>query len=275
MSTINPVIKWAGGKRQLVPLIRDLIPTDYNKYYEPFFGGGALFCDIQPCDSVINDINPMLVNMYEQIKTSPDKICDELFILQDIYNSFDSPVEKDAFYYNIRGQFNEYLDSNKRDVKAAAILIFLNKAGFNGVYRLNSKGHYNVPTAHRKSLNTYDRENIFDLAKLLNSAIILNTDFEEACKSVSEKDFVFFDSPYHDTFDKYQAGGFSEDDHVRLSKLFRELTDRGAYCILTNSNSEFIKDLYKDFEIQIIDVKRMINRDKDNRIGKEILVKNF
>ena len=134
---------------------------------------------------------------------------------------------------------------------------------------------YNVPSAHRKSINIYDNDNIAAMSEVLQKTKIMCGDFAKACEDTKKGDFVFFDSPYYDTFDTYQAGGFSEADHVRLFELFKDLSDKGVYCMMTNSNCEFIKDLYKDFDINVVDVKRMINRDGKNRVGKEVIVTNY
>lgn len=272
-----PVIKWAGGKRQLIPQITQMMPKKFNKYYEPFFGGGALFCELTPISATINDFNKQLIDMYKQIKADPNGVCAALFDLQRQYNEKETMEEKDALYYEFRKLFNEYL-ANDVSIKyslSAALLIFLNKAGFNGLYRVNASGMYNVPSAHRKNVKAYDRDNIMAMSKALKKTKIMCGDFSKACNDAEKWDFVFFDSPYYDTFDTYQAGGFSEMDHIRLFELFKTLSDNGVYCMMTNSNYDFIKNLYKDFNIKVIDVKRMINCDGKNRVGKEVIVTNY
>lgn len=272
-----PIIKWAGGKRQLIPQITKMIPEKFNKYYEPFFGGGALFCELMPVSATINDFNKQLIDMYKQIKTDPNGVCNALFDLQHQYNEKETIEEKDALYYEFRKSFNDYLIGNI-DIKyslQAALLIFLNKAGFNGLYRVNASGMYNVPSAHRKNVKAYDRDNIMAMSKALKKTKIMCGDFAKACNDAEKEDFVFFDSPYYDTFDTYQAGGFSETDHIRLFELFKALSDKGVYCMMTNNNCDYIKNLYKDFNIKIVDVKRMINCDKKNRVGKEVIVTNY
>lgn len=143
------------------------------------------------------------------------------------------------------------------------------------MYRVNSKGFFNVPPAHRKSLNIYSQDNIKDVSKLLKKCTIVHGDFEAACKDAKKGDFVFFDSPYYNTFDAYQTGGFSKNEHKRLAKLFKKLTDKSVFCLLTNSNTDFIKTLYKDYTIEKISVKRMINSNGNNRTGIEVIVTNF
>ena len=184
--------------------------------------------------------------------------------------------QKDNDYFLAkRKEFNNCLISEEHSVRSAALFIYLNKAGFNGLYRMNSKVLFNTPSGKKEKFNLFDRDNFDNVSKLLKNVTILSGDFEEACKTAKEGDFVFFDSPYYNTFDTYQAGGFSVEDHVRLSKLFKKLTKKGVKCLLTNSNENFIKDLYKDFDIRVIDVKRMINCDGTKRTGQEIIVKNY
>ncbi len=260
---MTPVVKWAGGKRQLLPYLE--LPKNYNTYYEPFIGGGALFCSIAPKRAVINDLNAQLMNVYTQIKKRPEAVLSALSVLQDIYNSIE---DKDAFYYHVRDMYNQQIEDQTPE--AAALLVFLNKAGYNGLYRVNASGKFNVPPAHRKTLNAYDRDNIMALSVALKNTKILCGDFEVACRGIKPGDFVFFDSPYYDVFDSYQAGGF--DDHERLCNLFKKLTDRGVYCILTNNDCDYIRKLYKDYTIVAVDVKRMINSDSKNRKGKEVII---
>lgn len=254
-----------------------MMPTHFDRYYEPFFGGGALFCELTPASATINDRNKQLVNMYEQIKTNPDGVCAALYDLQRQYNEKETMDEKDALYYEFRKSFNDCL-ANNADTNhslSAALLIFLNKAGFNGLYRINTSGMYNVPSAHRKTVKAYDKANIMAMSKALQQTRILCGDFAEACKDAKEGDFVFFDSPYYDTFDTYQAGGFSEADHVRLFELFKDLSNKGVYCMATNNNCEFIRSLYQNYHIKSTNVRRSINCDGENRTGKEVIITNY
>ena len=271
----TPLVKWAGGKRQLLPEIYERMPKAYNKYYEPFFGGGALFFDLAPKNATINDTNTQLINLYRQVKQSPQDVLDEALKLQDKFNELENTEEKNELYYTVRSAYNRNVKADAETAESAAQFLFLNKAGFNGIYRVNGKGEFNVPSGHRKLLKICDKENLFKVAKALANVEIYNTDFEEVARKAGEGDFVFFDSPYHQTFDKYQASGFTEEDHKRLANLFRELTEKGVYCILTNSDTELMKELYGQYHLSVIDVKRMVNRDAKNRVGKEIVVTNF
>lgn len=270
-----PVIKWVGGKRQLLDQIKDRMPAHYNRYFEPFFGGGALFFHLAPETAIINDFNSQLINMYSQIKSNLTSFINLIDRYQLQYNILSTTQEKANYYYNIRSLYNDNIKKNNMSIESAAQFIFLNKSGFNGLYRVNKKGEYNVPCAKRDKLNLYDPENIKKVSNLLSKATLLCVDFETACQDAKKDDFVFFDSPYFDTFDTYQSGGFSENDHIRLAALFRRLTDKGVKCMLTNSNTDFVKNLYADYEIDVVGVKRMVNRDSNNRVGQEIIVRNY
>lgn len=234
-----------------------------------------MYFAVQPEKAIVNDANSQLVNMYVQLKNNPKEVLDSLHSMQDNYNFFEDGQKRELFYYDSRKRFNELISKGILNVETAVLVIFLNKAGYNGLYRVNTKGGYNVPWGKKKMLNAYNEENILGVAEQLQRSDILNGDFEKACKNAKKGDFVFFDSPYYNTFDTYQAGGFGEDSHRRLADLYRELTRKGVYCMLTNSNTDFIKDLYKDYTIEIVDVKRAINRDSTKRTGQEIIVTNY
>ena len=273
--TISPVVKWAGGKRQMISTLLSLMPKHFNKYYEPFFGGGALFCSIKPKYAVINDVNLQLMNMYRQIQNNFSNVCRAIDNFQCDYNQKASMDEKDYFYYEMREKFNTIIHSNVSNYISAALLIFLNKSGFNGLYRVNSSGKYNVPPAHKNTLKLYDYKNITELSRLLKQTTIMCGDFANSCKDAVEGDFIFFDSPYYDTFDTYQAGGFSKKDHIRLYELFNILSKKGVHCMLTNNNCEFIKHLYSKYNIMPVNVKRMISCNGKNRVGKEVIITNY
>ena len=264
----KPVVKWAGGKTQLLDELLPLVP-EYDTYYEVFVGGGALFFALKPKKAVLNDFNKQLMNLYKQIKYHNTQLQKQLDILENQH--IDSP----EYYNRKRGEFNEYIIKNEYSLISASLFLYLNKTGYNGLYRLNSNGLFNTPYGKKKKVKLYDKDNMDSVSRLLKGTRLLNGDFEKACKDCKKGDFVFFDSPYYNTFDTYQAGGFSKDDHIRLSSLFDYLTSRGVKCLLTNSNEKFIKDLYKKYDIKVVDVKRMINCDGNKRTGKEIIVKNY
>ena len=266
---ITPVIKWVGGKSQLLDTILPMVPENFGKYYEPFAGGAALFFALKPKKAVLNDFNPQLINLYKQIRNKPEKLKNKLMRLE---KSHDGTKE---FYEQRRAEFNGCLSRHSNSIKSAALMVYLNKAGFNGLYRLNKRGEFNVAFGKRKKVRLFEEENFDCVSNLLKNTELMTGDFEAACKGCKKGDFVFFDSPYFNTFDTYQKDGFSEADHRRLKTLFDELTRKGVYCMLTNSNEQFIKDLYSDYHIKVVGVKRNINRDSSKRTGQEVIITNY
>lgn len=272
---MKPFVKWAGGKTQLIDEIEKRMPETYNNYIESFIGGGALYFYIMPERAIINDKNRQLINCYIQIRDNKEKLIAELEKLEDAFNLLETAEDKAAFFYDIREKFNNNMFNEQLTYIEASYFIFLNKSCFNGLYRTNLRGLYNAPFGKKKKVNCFDVENINAIADQLQKASIYNKDFEEACEEAQAGDFIFFDSPYYDTFDTYQSGGFNEDEHRRLAELYKKLDKKGCYVMLTNSNTDFIKSLYSEFNIDIINVKRMINADASNRKGQEIIVTNY
>ena len=208
-SSVAPFVKWAGGKRQLIPQIRERMPEKYNNYYEPFVGGGAVLFELQPANALINDINKALINTY-------NIICNEADAFLEAVNRLDEEMWEDGkkYYYSVREHYNDKLMKSEYDVELAAL-------------------------------------------------------------------FVFIDSPYAPlnptSFESYTKEGFDIESHKRVAKLYDELTARGCYCMLTNHNTELINELYgnKGYKIDVVSVKRMINSDASNRVGKEVIICNY
>lgn len=279
---ISPFVKWAGGKRQLLEEINKRMPKNYNRYFEPFVGGGAVLFNLQPEDAIINDINSSLINAYRQVKKSPIEL---IKAIEELDNSI--PEDGKAYYYEIRQKYNDKLMQEDFDVELAAMLIFINKHCFNGLYRVNGKGLFNVPYNNSRQAS-YNAENIMDISKYLKTITILDGDFEYACKGAGKGDFIFLDSPYAPlnttTFESYTKEGFDKDSHIRLAELLKELTIKGCHCMLTNHNTEFINKLYNNLfddnskykiYIDVVSVKRMINSDANNRKGEEVIIYNY
>lgn len=272
---IAPFVKWAGGKRQLLTHIRERMPEKFNTYYEPFVGGGAVLFDLLPDNAVINDINKALINAYRQIGTSPDEFL-------DVVNKLDDEMWDDGkkYYYHIREKYNDKLMRQEYDVELAAMLVFINKHCYNGLYRVNAQGLFNVPYNNSRR-GSVDAESILEVSKYLKNVTILEGDFEDACHLAKEGDFVFLDSPYAPlnptSFESYTKEGFDVESHIRLARLFDELTERGCFCMLTNHNTEFINELYgnKGYRMDVVSVKRMKNSDANNRVGEEIIICNY
>lgn len=273
--SIAPFVKWAGGKRQLIPQIRERMPEKYNDYYEPFVGGGAVIFDLQPAGALINDINKALINTYQRICKEPEAFLKEV-------NRLDSEMWEDgkAYYYSCREHYNDKLMRAEYDVELAALFVFINKHCFNGLYRVNGKGLFNVPYNNSRR-NSVDEDVIRAISKYLQGVTIIDGDFEVACQGAKKGDFVFIDSPYAPlnptSFESYTKEGFDIESHRRLAKFFDELTARGCYCMLTNHNTKLINELYgnKNYKIDVVSVKRMINSDASNRVGEEVIICNY
>ena len=274
-SSIAPFVKWAGGKRQLIPQIRERMPEKYNDYYEPFVGGGAVIFDLLPANALINGINKALINAYRTICNESDAFLKEV-------NRLDNDMWEDGkkYYYSIREHYNDKLMRSEYDVELAALFVFINKHCFNGLYRVNGKGLFNVPYNNSRRVSV-DEDVIIATSEYLRGVTIIDGDFEQACKNAKKGDFVFIDSPYAPlnptSFESYTKEGFDIESHKRLAKLYDELTARGCYCMLTNHNTELINELYgnKDYKIDVVSVKRMINSDASNRVGEEVIICNY
>lgn len=271
---MQPFVKWAGGKRQLLPELKKRLPKKFNKYFEPFIGGGALLFEIEPKEAIIGDINSNLINTYLEIRDNSEKLMSELDNLE-----INHEKKLKSFYLEIRDKYNENILHNVSNIETAAQFIYLNKACFNGLYRVNSKGLFNVPFNNKEKVNTYSKENLDRISKYLQRTEIVNQDFEKTCEEAGRGDFVFFDSPYDllndNSFESYDKSGFSRENHIRLANLYKRLTDKGCYCMLTNHNTKLINELYKDFNIETVKVKRMINSDASKRVGEEVIITNY
>ncbi len=274
-SSVTPFVKWAGGKRQLLSQIKERMPEQFNNYYEPFVGGGAVTFELLPENAVVNDINKSLVNAYRQICDAPDEFLEAI-------NKLDNEMWEDgkAYYYSLRELYNDKMMKLEYDVELAALFVFINKHCFNGLYRVNGKGLFNVPYNNSRKASV-DEKAIREISEYLKKVTILEGDFEAACESAMEGDFVFIDSPYAPlnptSFESYTKEGFDIESHKRLADLFDELTARGCYCMLTNHNTELINELYgnKGYRIDVVSVKRMINSDASNRVGEEVIICNY
>lgn len=272
----KPFVKWAGGKRQVINELLKYVPDEFDTYYEPFVGGGALLFELSPKKAVINDSNEELMNVYNVLCNEEKfkKMC-------NLLNSYETK-HSEEFYYNIRNKDRSKTVFNRlSDYTRAARTIYLNKACFNGLYRVNSKNEFNVPFNKKSKVNTYDAQNLGIIHSYLNfnNVKILNVDFEESVKTAKKGDFIYFDPPYDSdtsTFNSYTEDGFGKEEQVRLAKVFKELADRGCYVMLSNHNTKLVNELYKDFNIYIIEAKRNINSNGKKR-GKveEVIITNY
>lgn len=263
----QPFLKWAGGKTQLLKELLTRVPDSYNVYYEPFIGGGALYFAISPDEAVIADINEDLTNVYQVVRDNPEELIEALLSFQN---------EKD-FFYQVRSQNQDDLSS----IDKAARLIYLNRTCFNGLYRVNKSGQFNVPFAGYKNPNIAQAEKIRADSKILKNTDVHHAGFDEILKEAACGDFIYLDPPYYpksvySDFKRYNKEQFYKEDHERLAELYNELSDRGCKVMLSNSDTPFTRELYKKWRVDTLYAKRMINSDASKR-GEvtEIIVTNY
>lgn len=277
----KPFIKWVGGKSKLVPELIKIFPKKFNNYYEPFVGGGALFYEVKQNNNIsfcnINDINKKLITTYLQIQNNPNSLISFLKSIEIEYKKLPL-IEQEKYFYSIRKKYNEEdLDS----IAIAGYLIFLNKTCFNGMYRENSKGQYNIPFGDQKNPNICDEKNIMAVFDCLKNTKITNLSFEEAVKKCQKGDFIYFDPPYHPVnftskFTSYHKNCFGPREQEKLRDVFANLDQKGCFVMLSNSYTPFIEDLYCKFNINYLYASRSINSKGDKRGKiKEIVVTNY
>lgn len=271
----SPFVKWAGGKKQLLDRLKARMPTSYQRYYEPFIGGGALLLELQPQNAVINDTNAQLLNVYRQLQRDAEAV---IAVVEDLD---DKACDKDR-YLAMRASYNEKIKDQTLDVECAALMIWLNKHCFNGLYRVNRKGFFNVPYNHKETGSSIDATNLRNIGSYLsmNAIEIRQGDFEKACSDAQPGDFVYLDSPYVPidvtaNFTDYTKDGFSLEEHERLATLYRRLSDLGVKLMLSNHDVPLVREFYHGFKIERVEVRRSINRDASKRSGKEVIVTNY
>ena len=259
-----PILKWAGGKTQLLPTLLPKIPSRFGTYIEPFFGGGALFFALRPANAIISDSNPELVNLYRQIAADVEGVIDAL-------GEFEN---EESVFYNVRAQDFRELEPNL----AAARTIYLNRTCYNGLYRLNKKGQFNVPFGRYVNPTICNPEALRSASKALETARLLEADYREVLHQYATSgDFVYLDPPYLPTdkysdFKRYTAAQFYEEDHRELAEDVRYLDRLGCQVLLTNSNHPLVYDLYEGLNIQAVRAKRNINSKGDSRTGTDIII---
>lgn len=260
----KPILKWAGGKQQLWNEIARHVPNKYNKYIEPFFGGGAIFFGLQPDDAVLSDTNPDLVNLYKTVRDNVDELIE---CLGDFVN-------EEEFFYSIRS--ND--PTNLSDIERAARTVFLNKTCFNGLYRVNKKGQFNVPFGRYKNPNICDIVGLKAASLALFGKNIVEGNYLDVLRTHAEpNDFIYLDPPYlpislYSDFKRYTKEYFYEEDHVALANEVHRLYELGCTVVLTNSNHPLVYDLYRDYKIEVHKTKRYINSDASKRHGQDVLV---
>lgn len=292
---MRPFVKWAGGKGQLLDVLKANLPdgigTTITKYAEPFVGGGALLFALlneYTFDEVyINDNNKELINVFVTIKHNCVKLIDELKVLQEQYVKLNMD-EQQVFYYTQREKFNELILNEKTSIIKAALFIFLNKTCFNGLYRVNKAGKFNVPAGKYKNPLICDKENLINISKRLQNVIMRSCDYHDVESFADENTLVYFDPPYRplnvtSAFTSYTENQFNDNDQVDLAKFYKQLSDKGAKVLLSNSDphnvnyeDNFFDDLYGEFNIQRITAVRLINSKAEKRGNvTELLIKNY
>lgn len=273
---VKPLLKWAGGKRQLLNEIIKLVPTDFSVYVEPFIGGGATLFELQPKRAIINDFNFELINVYSVVKNKPSD-------LVSLLKEHKKNNSKD-YYYNVRELDR---DSEKyqllSDEERAARIIYLNKTCYNGLFRVNASGQYNTPYGRYKNPNIVDEKTIEAISNYFvqNDVKMMSGDFSKALRRLDRQSFVYLDPPYvplslGSSFTGYTELGFGEKEQIRLKKECDNLTKRGIKFLQSNSDTPFIRDLYREYNIATIQSKRTINCNGERRGDvNEVLIYNY
>lgn len=286
---VKPFVKWAGGKRGLIDTFEDrgFFPKKFNDYFEPMLGGGAVFFHIaqnyKTDRCVLADINPDLIDAYSTIKDDVETLIDEL---NSIKTRYDDTSDQDEFFYDRRDEFNRLkLGEKDSKVRKSALFIFLNKTCFNGLYRVNKKGEFNVPFGRYRNPSIYSGSNLRNMSELLKKDELRLADFEEAIKDAGKGDFVYFDPPYAPIsgtadFTSYSKEDFGLEEQKRLARVLSELADRGCYVMESNSSSSLITDdIYAEYEnlkIHYVEAPRHISCKADGRKPvKEVVITNY
>ena len=272
---IKPFTKWVGGKRQIINELLNFMPLKYNKYIEPFVGGGALFFHISPKEAIINDLNSDLILSYIAIKND----IESLINLLNIHQKNNSK----EYYMEIRNVDRNGKIKNYTNTEKAARFIYMLRVSFNGMYRVNSKNQFNVPYGRYKNPNIVNEELLIDINKYFNEnkIDIYNKDFELVSNLAEKGDFIYFDPPYMpinqtSSFTSYTSEGFDFSEQIRLRDLFNRLTEKGVYCMLSNSYTNEIIDLYEGYNIHIVEANRSINSNGKKRGKiKEVIITNY
>jgi len=271
---VAPIVKWVGGKRQLLDEITPLVPKRITSYCEPFMGGGAVLFSLQPKKAIVNDLNSDLITLYEVVR-------DDVETLIEFLKKHENTEE---YFYSIRDlDRDKEAYKNMSKVEKASRILYLNKTCYNGLFRVNSSGEFNAPFGHYKNPNIVNEPVLRAVSKYFNESEIefYNEDFEETLKKVKKGGFVYLDPPYDpvsDTanFTGYNKGGFDRNEQVRLKNCCDDLNKRGVKFMLSNSATDFIKELYKDYNIHIVKAKRAINSDATKRGEiEEVLITNY
>ena len=273
---VHNLVKWAGGKGSLMKEIIEKVPKEFNNYYEPFFGGGALFWTLKYMNrithAVISDLNADLINLLLAVRDNPL----ELSVDVDKYRDA-SGAEA---YYGIRKAFNESRNGKGINTKRAAMFLYLNRNGYNGLWRTNMIGDYNVPYGGYKKYYLANDEDILFYSSLLRNVTILNSSYVNTVNGANDGDFVYFDPPYFrrnsSNFVQYNANFFREEDHLNLNNIVENLTSRGVRVMITNRHCKEVKSIFRSFRMTVLKNRKPINSIGTARDGfNEVIITNF
>jgi DNA adenine methylase len=276
---MKPLIKWAGGKRHIADLIESHFPNDWREgtYHEPFLGGGAVFLHVRPKESNLSDVNRRLISFYQAVQGNWMGLVSEIELLIQEFDSAAVESKKDV-YLRMREEFNS---GTGEELREAALLFGLNKLCFNGLYRENSKGGFNVPFGQKSVFPDFNPQAFEEASGLLAHARLSTTDFEQALSMAKEGDFVYFDPPYipvdaTSSFTSYSSEGFGLESQERLARLMADLKARGVRALLSNSQTELTRYVYRDFKQVEILAPRMVSAKASGRGPiAELLIKNY
>lgn len=267
LGSAKPLLKWAGGKTQLLPILRNAVPASFNRYVEPFVGGGALFWDLALRGSLIADSNAELIHFYSIVRDFPDALIEAVSRMT---------ITRDNFYL-IRSIAPDTLSPIQR----AARFLYLNKTCYNGLHRVNRKGRFNTPFGGKTNVKILEEKDIIKASRLLKTSLIVCADYKDLIPQLKQGDFVYFDPPYlpiskNSDFRRYTSDFFSKQDHENLAGFFSQLTNRGIKALLSNSSNETIRSLYRGHWYTLVQANRQINCRPSGR-GKisELLVANY
>lgn len=275
---MKPLLKWAGGKRHIAHEVSSRFPEDWRSgtYFEPFIGGGALFLYLNPRRAVLGDINAHLVKFYIDVRDAPETLVAKISQIAERFDGLDEEGKK-TFFYELRDQFN----ATKTSTEHSALMYCLNKLCFNGLYRENSKGAFNVPFGKKTRFPEFDVQNFLDVSAALQEVEILQSDFEETVSSAVAGDFVYFDPPYipvdaTSNFTAYSSSGFGPIEQKRLATLMFQLAERGIKAVLSNSATPITEETFKGLQQEIISAPRMVSAKSSGRGEvQELLIRNF
>ena len=260
--TAKPFLKWVGGKRSILPELLKRIPQDYDAYHECFLGGGALYFALQPKEAFLSDVNFHLILTFKAVRDDVDALIAQLKIHARLHDK--------EYYLKAR----QKLFKEKEATKIAALFIYLNKTCFNGLYRVNSSGGFNVPMGDYDNPQILDEENLRNASKVLKDTDIEQHSFLQ--EHVYKNDFYYLDPPYHETYEGYSSGGFGDAEHQQLAEFCHTIHKKGGYFMLSNSDTPFVRNLYKGYNIEIVSASRMVSC-KANQRGKqdELIIRNY